>query len=109
MEIQSLIRSMLEVDPLNRITIAEIRELPWFKKNLPPYLVKCLSAPQNSKISEISEPILVELAKVRELIITFLLSFNSAAQSDNEPSLIVLQTHEGDGEKPSPERGGGGE
>jgi carbon catabolite-derepressing protein kinase len=29
---------MLVVDPVKRITIAEIRQLPWFKQNLPAYL-----------------------------------------------------------------------
>lgn len=34
-----LIRAMLQVHPVHRITIAEIREDPWFTKNLPSYLV----------------------------------------------------------------------
>jgi len=29
---------MLIVDPVKRITVAEIRQLPWFQKGLPPYL-----------------------------------------------------------------------
>lgn len=33
-----LIRAMLQVHPVHRITIGEIREDPWFTKNLPPYL-----------------------------------------------------------------------
>jgi carbon catabolite-derepressing protein kinase len=33
-----LIRSMLQVHPVHRITIPEIRQDPWFLKNLPPYL-----------------------------------------------------------------------
>ena len=33
-----LIRSMLQVHPVHRITIPEIRLDPWFTKNLPPYL-----------------------------------------------------------------------
>lgn len=33
-----LIRAMLQVHPVHRITIPEIREDPWFKKNLPKYL-----------------------------------------------------------------------
>ncbi|KAJ5124511.1 uncharacterized protein N7515_008336 [Penicillium bovifimosum] len=33
-----LIRAMLQVHPVHRITIPEIRMDPWFTKNLPPYL-----------------------------------------------------------------------
>lgn len=33
-----LIRAMLQVHPVHRITIAEIRDDPWFTKNLPKYL-----------------------------------------------------------------------
>ena len=35
---KDLISRMLIVNPIQRITIAEIRKHPWFKKNLPPYL-----------------------------------------------------------------------
>ncbi|KAK0553381.1 Protein kinase [Tilletia horrida] len=37
-EAKSLLQSMLVVDPVKRITIAEIRSLPWFQINLPAYL-----------------------------------------------------------------------
>lgn len=37
-EAKHLLSSMLVVDPVKRITIAEIRQLPWFQKNLPSYL-----------------------------------------------------------------------
>ncbi|CAD6937009.1 unnamed protein product [Tilletia caries] len=37
-ETKSLLQSMLVVDPVKRITIAEIRNLPWFQVNLPAYL-----------------------------------------------------------------------
>ncbi|KAE8233281.1 hypothetical protein CF326_g1681 [Tilletia indica] len=37
-EVKSLLQSMLVVDPVKRITIAEIRNLPWFQVNLPAYL-----------------------------------------------------------------------
>lgn len=33
-----LIRKMLQVSPVNRITVQEIRQDPWFNKNLPEYL-----------------------------------------------------------------------
>lgn len=35
---KDLVCQMLRVDPLKRITIAEIRQHEWFKKDLPPYL-----------------------------------------------------------------------
>ncbi|ORX51197.1 Pkinase-domain-containing protein [Hesseltinella vesiculosa] len=37
-ETKYLLTSMLVVDPLKRITIPEIRQNPWFNKNLPAYL-----------------------------------------------------------------------
>ncbi|KAJ1966149.1 Protein kinase, partial [Dispira parvispora] len=37
-EVQQLLKRMLVVKPLERITIAEIRDHPWFKRNLPEYL-----------------------------------------------------------------------
>lgn len=37
-EARELISSMLVVDPVKRITMSEIREHPWFRKNLPKYL-----------------------------------------------------------------------
>jgi len=36
---RDLISAMLVVDPLKRITIAEIRQHPWFQLNLPKYLM----------------------------------------------------------------------
>jgi carbon catabolite-derepressing protein kinase len=35
---KDLIASMLQVDPLKRIVIPDIRIMPWFSKNLPEYL-----------------------------------------------------------------------
>lgn len=37
-EAKHLLSSMLVVDPVKRITISEIRQLPWFQKDLPSYL-----------------------------------------------------------------------
>lgn len=37
-EAASLLSAMLIVDPVKRITISEIRQLPWFQKDLPRYL-----------------------------------------------------------------------
>ncbi|PWN39346.1 Pkinase-domain-containing protein [Ceraceosorus guamensis] len=37
-EAKHLLSSMLVVDPVKRITINEIRQLPWFQKDLPSYL-----------------------------------------------------------------------
>lgn len=37
-EAKHLLSSMLVVDPVKRITISEIRQLPWFQTNLAPYL-----------------------------------------------------------------------
>lgn len=37
-EAVTLLRKMLVVNPVNRITVAEIRQDPWFKHNLPEYL-----------------------------------------------------------------------
>lgn len=37
-EAKHLLSSMLIVDPVKRITVADIRQLPWFQKDLPAYL-----------------------------------------------------------------------
>lgn len=37
-EAVTLLRKMLVVNPVNRVTVAEIRQDPWFKHNLPDYL-----------------------------------------------------------------------
>ncbi|PWN18314.1 Pkinase-domain-containing protein [Microstroma glucosiphilum] len=44
-EAASLLSAMLVVDPVKRITIAEIRQLPWFQKDLPRYLLPLPSTP----------------------------------------------------------------
>ena len=38
LEARELVSRMLDVDPLTRITIPEIRKMPWFLKDLPDYL-----------------------------------------------------------------------
>ena len=42
-----LLSQMLIVDPVKRITISEIRQLPWFQMNLPRYLSPHPSTPSN--------------------------------------------------------------
>lgn len=56
-ETKHLLSSMLVVDPVKRITIPEIRELPWFKVGLPSYLEPLPPTP-------LSDP--VETQKVNE-------------------------------------------
>jgi len=60
-ECKQLIGSMLAVDPLKRITVAEIREHPWVKKNLPPHLKKVPPIVTTQSITEIDNNILEEL------------------------------------------------
>eukprot|EP00479_Gromia_sphaerica_P001197 TRINITY_DN11362_c0_g1_i1.p2 TRINITY_DN11362_c0_g1~~TRINITY_DN11362_c0_g1_i1.p2 ORF type:complete len:59 (+),score=7.29 TRINITY_DN11362_c0_g1_i1:152-328(+) len=48
--IQDLIHRMLAVDPIKRISIAEIRQHPWFQHNLSMYL--SLSATETIKQTE---------------------------------------------------------
>lgn len=55
-----IIRQMLIVDPLKRITIAEIRQHPWFEVRLPKYLTFAPSGGQKP-IEQPSEEILTEL------------------------------------------------
>jgi hypothetical protein len=54
---------MIEVDPLKRITIQGIRESPWFRKDLPEYLLP-LPDLQDSTFDAIDEVILVDLVEV---------------------------------------------
>ncbi|PWN49730.1 Pkinase-domain-containing protein [Violaceomyces palustris] len=46
-EAKQLLSSMLVVDPVKRITIAEIRQLPWFNVDLPAYLQPLPPTPAN--------------------------------------------------------------
>ena len=46
-ESKYLLSQMLIVDPVKRITISEIRQLPWFQTNLPRYLCPHPSTPSN--------------------------------------------------------------
>jgi hypothetical protein len=53
---------MLEIDPLKRITISEIRSHPWFQVNLPKYL---MYPPQVSArmIENLDQDIVLEIAQ----------------------------------------------
>lgn len=44
-EAKELLSSMLVVDPVKRISIAEIQQLPWFQKDLPGYLQAIPTSP----------------------------------------------------------------
>lgn len=57
-----LLTQMLVVDPLKRITIQEIRQNPWFNKNLPAYLRPLPTTEQSGDIS-IDDDIVLELSK----------------------------------------------
>lgn len=48
-EAKDLLSSMLVVDPVKRITIAEIQQLPWFQTNLPAYLQTIPTTPSVEK------------------------------------------------------------
>jgi len=58
---KELIKAMLEVDPLKRITIEEIRRHPWFKTNLPTYLAEPSST--CPKIKDLDLEIVEEIAQ----------------------------------------------
>lgn len=61
-EARDLIMSMLTVDPTQRITIAEMRNNPWFLKDLPEYL---LPLPQvlDTNVIQVDDSIVEKLAK----------------------------------------------
>ncbi|PWN31029.1 Pkinase-domain-containing protein [Jaminaea rosea] len=54
-EASSLLSSMLIVDPVKRITINEIRQLPWFQQDLPRYLQPLPSTPTGLMEGESSQ------------------------------------------------------
>eukprot|EP01100_Stratorugosa_tubuloviscum_P009881 TRINITY_DN4178_c0_g1_i2.p1 TRINITY_DN4178_c0_g1~~TRINITY_DN4178_c0_g1_i2.p1 ORF type:complete len:459 (+),score=197.97 TRINITY_DN4178_c0_g1_i2:175-1551(+) len=62
-ECKDLIASMLVVDPLKRTTIEEIRDHPWFKKNLPNYLRYSPESSNNRILEEIDESVVNELVQ----------------------------------------------
>ncbi|CAG8577789.1 7384_t:CDS:10 [Paraglomus brasilianum] len=61
-ETKYLLSSMLIVDPLKRITIAQLRENPWFNTGLPEYL-KPLPVSEEDPFADIDEDIVSELRK----------------------------------------------
>ena len=58
---RDLIPRMLVVDPMKRITIAEIRNHPWFRLNLPPYLQRPPNPEDDDDESSSNELLLDEL------------------------------------------------
>ncbi|CAG8478642.1 1430_t:CDS:10 [Diversispora eburnea] len=61
-EAKYLLSSMLVVDPMKRITISEIRKIPWFNIGLPDYL-KPLPERDEDPFTEIDDKIIDELFK----------------------------------------------
>jgi len=67
---RNLISQMLCIDPLKRITFAEIRRHPWFKYRLPPYLTVAPGArkvAQRRAEEELDEEVLDQLLNLDEL------------------------------------------
>ncbi|KAF9586549.1 Protein kinase [Lunasporangiospora selenospora] len=62
-ETKYLLTSMLVVDPLKRITIAEIRQNAWFNIGLPEYLKPLPQGLNDDAFSNLQEDIIVELMK----------------------------------------------
>ncbi|KAG0240173.1 Protein kinase [Actinomortierella wolfii] len=62
-ETKYLLTSMLVVDPLKRITIAEIRQNPWFNINLPEYLKPLPQGTSDDLFCNLQEEIIQELVK----------------------------------------------
>eukprot|EP01101_Sappina_pedata_P001407 TRINITY_DN11494_c0_g1_i1.p1 TRINITY_DN11494_c0_g1~~TRINITY_DN11494_c0_g1_i1.p1 ORF type:complete len:518 (+),score=160.23 TRINITY_DN11494_c0_g1_i1:96-1649(+) len=58
---RDLIKQMLVVDPLKRITITEIRNHPWFQKSLPDYLQKPPTI--DTHVKTLEEDVIEELTK----------------------------------------------
>ncbi len=44
-DVQDLINRMLQPNPVKRMTISEIKAHPWYKKNLPLYLIDLANKP----------------------------------------------------------------
>ena len=61
---KELLSNMLLVDPLKRITIAEIRRTDWFSKDLPFYLQKPVVQSDKQLFARPSEKIINDIAKV---------------------------------------------
>ena len=62
-QVRDLIMRMLTVDPTKRISISEIRNNPWFLKDLPEYLLPLPEILDTSLIN-FDDSIVNELAKV---------------------------------------------
>ncbi|GMH72322.1 hypothetical protein TrVE_jg14158 [Triparma verrucosa] len=80
---RNLIPRMLEVDPMKRITIAEIRVHPWFQHKLPPYL---RHPPELMEKQErvVDDEVMEEVCKLRFAGTTRELVKTAAKSSDKE-------------------------
>ncbi|GMH87015.1 hypothetical protein TL16_g10726 [Triparma laevis f. inornata] len=80
---RNLIPRMLEVDPMKRITISEIRVHPWFQHKLPPYL---RHPPELMEKQErtVDDEVMEEVCKLRFSGITRELVKTAAQSSDKE-------------------------
>ena len=74
-ECKQLISSMLVVDQLKRSTLAEIRDHPWVKKNLPKHLKKIPPLVLTQAITSFDNNVVSELILVRFSLINFTIFF----------------------------------
>jgi len=90
-ECKSLISAMLEVNPIKRITIPEIRQLSWFQKDLPEYL----SYPTNlqlSRVMDIERDSLDELCQKLEVSKEVAIELLSRSDENFSPLQVVLKS-----------------
>lgn len=84
---KGILRSMLNVDPLKRATITQIREHPWFQNNLPTYLEPHVDHNDASKIDESVVSIVCENMSATKSEVT------EAANSDRDNDPLKIAYH----------------
>lgn len=63
-DVKDLINKMLQPNPVKRITMSEIKEHPWFLKDLPLYLKQTALSVQISANNKVDEDIVNKLYQV---------------------------------------------
>eukprot|EP01096_Ripella_sp_DP13-Kostka_P000601 TRINITY_DN1064_c4_g1_i1.p1 TRINITY_DN1064_c4_g1~~TRINITY_DN1064_c4_g1_i1.p1 ORF type:complete len:571 (+),score=159.28 TRINITY_DN1064_c4_g1_i1:105-1817(+) len=91
--VKQLIQQMLEVDPLKRITVAEIRQHPWFREKLPRYLDRSDWPTLSQKITEPDFSILEELCQQYQVGMEMMKQLLSREEALGEQNKFQIAYH----------------
>eukprot|EP01117_Protostelium_nocturnum_P012923 TRINITY_DN4783_c0_g3_i1.p1 TRINITY_DN4783_c0_g3~~TRINITY_DN4783_c0_g3_i1.p1 ORF type:complete len:520 (-),score=183.32 TRINITY_DN4783_c0_g3_i1:28-1587(-) len=88
---RDLISAMLVVDPLKRITVAEIRAHPWFQQDLPKYLMP--QAAPKSILENLDDEIIQEIVTKFGVDEKTVIQAINTAERKGEPNEFIVAYH----------------